>query len=779
MALSDHRRIGFFGVVLSLIGPAALLGIALFLLLRPEPWTPSDMVKTMDDRVHRADPEVLVLGSSWARTDVDTDLLAQTMGLKRREVFSLYQHSSQPPTWYAMLKYRIYATSARPRLILLVTAVPPLLETLPEDFKDFEQHFSEPDEVLLRKVWKGQGSQLWTRALGRRGGLRDHLLAEMRAAIVGLAFHPTDGESLTGLQQEASTRVFASVEAKAAEGAWLPGVGADPAESGVKSVATVKESFLWDIADLASANGARVVVVIPPVAPFLAGRQALSTEEEAEFIESANRRNIGWLDLRGLRLDDSAFKSDGGHMRPAGARQFTTTLHQRLQQMGALDEGPLTPARPPAQVETVERLGTPRRYAPPVFGPSKECLRRVNLGDWGTLIPIELAKQVGTVESPLRITLEGQAVPTVPLEQIKDGRCEPRIFLHDVRSFVTLPEDISVEQLQFSVDDRPPREQGDSAWIFPGTSLRWTLSRMDPGAGHLELVVRALGAGSSTPTVSWNNHTFPLSPGDEGQEAQEDLVAEAGTNTLSITSDNEGPILLVRRLSVDVGEQHADLVVRPTTLPLDLLTGTPTVGEPPPLPDSPIQRSGTSYFFVAPWKNHTVCTPLRVWEDGVEMKVAGAQETEIKPGSFKYVNDRVQVTPSNEKAHDYRLGLDPERRCEGPERRRTERWLYPGDRLSVASAVPWSKVALGAIGVVHVVGTFIDTPPPETTVRIVVRYQGEILLEQSLDPLRLPGGIDLALRQFVPRGGKEQLQIDLELSANAVPIHLAVTGIPM
>ena len=243
---------GILRLILALLGPLAVVGFSYRSLSEAEPWVASELVQEQDAALRERLPEVVVLGSSWAATNMDAKELAKGLKIPEMKVVTLAQKASQPPVWYAMAKYRLYGSEARPKLIVVVTSLPLLMTNTPRSLSELEQHFATPDEVLLRKVWGEDGSPWLTQLLDRRGRLRDSLRDGFRGLSVGLFLQAGAGQDLGELQSQASHRVFEKVAGTgdATLHRLLPVVEeeAQTTASGATQAVTAADSYLGDLA---------------------------------------------------------------------------------------------------------------------------------------------------------------------------------------------------------------------------------------------------------------------------------------------------------------------------------------------------------------------------------------------------------------------------------------------------------------------------------------------------------------------------------------------------
>ena len=77
------------------------------------------------------EPEVLVLGPSYANSDSDAGVLAEQFGIPVSKVFVLAIPNSVGPHWLAVLKHHIYGAGHHPKLVVLLSGLQSMLLTTP------------------------------------------------------------------------------------------------------------------------------------------------------------------------------------------------------------------------------------------------------------------------------------------------------------------------------------------------------------------------------------------------------------------------------------------------------------------------------------------------------------------------------------------------------------------------------------------------------------------------------------------------------------------------
>ena len=786
-------------LVAAILGPALVLGAAGAWYLRPVDHSPTEWVQKLDSQVKASDPEVVILGSSWAETNVDEKVLANRLGVPPAKVLTLSQTASAPPIWYAIAKYRLFGNGAKPKTIVLVAATKMLMgTTLPaKDLPALEQHFVTPDAVLQEKVWGDARSPLITQMLGRRAELRDLLVEQFRLRSLGLWLEPRPDRSLLDMQEAAGAVVFDAVEGNgdAIAHRFLPVVENEDATS-ASSVSTVgvRDSFLVDLAELARENGSQLVVAIPPVASLQRSNQLLSPAREAELVQVANELGIGWIDLRKMDLDDSNFRADGGHMLDSGARTYTEALANRMLQIGALEEGPLAAATPPATIQKVERIGSPPTLEPARTKVVDEagCRYGVDLGAWNFLTYGALLDSVGTNAVPVRMKIGEELYVPGPNKNMNDKSCEPLWAFNGPRSLAMLPAGVALDSVEWVLNSElpnPEAEQQSTWWVYPNTRLQWTVADTPAeGTLHVEVAARGLGPSSSPAVLEVDGKTVALVEGAEGLVATLDLPVGAGLRQLALHSPADGPFLVVRRLSMELAGQHTDLVSPPLIHAADVFAVPIAADTPPPIEVGALEKRDRHYGWTLPWDNQLTCSPVQILEDEVALPALATRKPSGKPvgplvqhvGTFlSFVPPDKSDPRSNNK--NYQVVLDPERGCVWKSCRTcpTLRWMYSGDHLSARLDATARKVALGGIRALHIVGESMGGGDPEATLEVEAYFAEQSILTRQVKVSELPAGIDLLFSIFVPRGGTDNLIVDLALSDGAAPLRLSVVATPL
>ena len=324
--------------LLAVVIPLVVWGLALQ-GLRPGD-DPSGKAGAMEATLARApDAQVLVLGSSLARTGLRTEVLAERLGLPPDGVVLLTLPNATAAHWYAILKNRVYANGYRPRAVLVVGALTTMLT--PDVLKDANvsrlvNQLGADEPVIDRKVFGGQGawSYRWRLYRAQASALRDDWLDDGRDRTLAWAFRRRDdlafGERLA---QRTNAVIFADEAMDYAlhrrGGFQLEAVE----ELEVTELDVRADSFVVDLARLAGQHEATTIFVRTPFPPSNPDNDWLPPAVEAEAEAVMAEEGALYLDLRGLDLEEQHFR-DMRHLTFEGAARFTRALGDTLAQLG-------------------------------------------------------------------------------------------------------------------------------------------------------------------------------------------------------------------------------------------------------------------------------------------------------------------------------------------------------------------------------------------------------------------------------------------------------------
>ena len=120
------------------------------------------------------------------------------MGKGFSRVGVMSQGGSTAPTWYAILKERVYKNGLRPKLVIVNGIMQGVVKTRMDarERGSVLVHTAEPDGVLLKKSWGSDQPAMVQRAMERRGELRSSVFSAFRLFFPGLYLDDAVGEAV-------------------------------------------------------------------------------------------------------------------------------------------------------------------------------------------------------------------------------------------------------------------------------------------------------------------------------------------------------------------------------------------------------------------------------------------------------------------------------------------------------------------------------------------------------------------------------------------------------
>ncbi|MEN0061729.1 MAG: hypothetical protein AAGA48_06230 [Myxococcota bacterium] len=293
-----------------------------------------DTAATIDRILSEKRPRVLVLGPSYAHTNVRPAVLAARLGLPPSDVALISVPNSMGAHWYAILKYRVFDPGYRPDLVLMVTGLQSMLLTRPlseSSFVNLQVQLPPKGDPLIDAKVRGGASLWWATLREQRGKVRGAFFDRIRDGAVFWA-SPQDARQALGRvfnDEKIDMRLYnhaMPVVESGSEPAFTPDLLPSP-----------EEGFLGDISALGDAHGAQVAWVRPPMSPTIsAERNDVAPEGfQARALAVVSQQGGAYVDLRHLRMAPSMFRNED-HMNSEGSRRFSTALARVVRERGWL-----------------------------------------------------------------------------------------------------------------------------------------------------------------------------------------------------------------------------------------------------------------------------------------------------------------------------------------------------------------------------------------------------------------------------------------------------------
>lgn len=299
----------------------------------------TDTAAAMDRLLAARTPRVVILGPSYANTDIRTDLLAARLGVPRDEIALLSVPNTVGAHWYAILKYRLFEAGHRPELVIVVSGLQSMLLTTPlteSSFVNLEVHLPEDGDPLVASKVKQTGSLVLARLREQRGKVREWVFDLVRDLPVVLLTPATRLQARMALD-----RVFDDSRVDMAlHGSSIP---VEAAQRELDRYYTPDmlpapdDSFVPDTTALVTAAGARIVWVRPPMSPDIPAHldDVVLPGAQERAIALVEERGGAFVDMRALPMSTAMFKNED-HMNEEGSRRFSEALAKALVELDAL-----------------------------------------------------------------------------------------------------------------------------------------------------------------------------------------------------------------------------------------------------------------------------------------------------------------------------------------------------------------------------------------------------------------------------------------------------------
>jgi len=665
-------------------------------LLAPRPHTGvPEAARALDARLDRRAPDVLVLGNSAASRGIDDTALSRLLGVRAQTVG---MSGTLGPTWYVILRDRVFPRNLSPRLVVIAGTPPGMLATRPS---------SPRQHNLLRELAMDDdplGGGLRARSAAVRTGLVDGL----RNTAVGLLF------ALRGpgtLQARGKARADAAVAEVLGEG----GTAAQALSGALQPITTrlrpdelpmvqgsYTESFADDLVDLAEDHQTTLVFVH---LPRRGGRlDPGSAAGRSELVPALNARRVPYIDLSQHHTAPSNFM-DANHLTTAGRAAMTETLAEALRPLLAGDAG-FTPASTATATATLHRAPAPPRIAWTHAERVDDCTYVVGAP---RSLSADTLRSLWVHTPPTAILQDGTPLRRTTASRTEDAGCSGT-FDPTVQPMIVHPTgpDVPLSRLRAVLDDAIPLtvpidptpltqygagtvsgREVTGVWVYPGTTVQVRIQAAIGGSAPRvrtsALVVSGAGADA---TLQVSGSAVPLRA--EGRLLSSGEVPGSADPawTVQWASPAGGPSLLVRdvvlvedgRQTAVVGTTDAATAVTASFLPSHVAPVRVTYASPPPaLTDTwlPLPRKVESLA------GKKACLPVAIDRDDT-LRAARVTRTGIEA-----------VAPAGSAGTPV---LHPQRRCThwpaertatqrgaGPlfmEPLRTARWLLPGDEAT-------------------------------------------------------------------------------------------------
>ncbi len=631
-------------------------------------------------RLRRQEPEVLIVGPSYANTDADSDVLAAQLGIPPLKVMIVAIPNSVGPHWFALLKHVVYRSGHQPRLVVLLSGLQSMLLTTP---------LTEPSWLALRDLLPEGGDPTvtgraesglalqWARFREQRGVVRGAIFSLARDLPTNLLF--TGEDDLPMLPEETRERldrVLADDEVDLAIqriGSPILAIDREERHYRPEMLPAPEASFLAELTRLGVENGSRVVWARPPMSPFI------PEELDDVVLPGVQERAIAqiegaggtYLDMRGLPMSMDMFKNED-HMNTEGSRRFTLALAT-----GLLRAGGWSPVLPSA----VTAGGVPAALMP--------GLRLTR----DAPLDITLADRWDVLRGPLVVHVVVAAAPGSPAPDVEG-------FAAGMRPALTpVPENHGAEVL-WTVDE-----------AFPPPEPPWGLRLV--GDGAVRSIAIGRGAGRA--------HLLGDARDADGARAR-----------LFDLGQVRGGVFRDERAQLTYPDPPPPIPGQPKELLVDeagiAYFETPRFGL---LSDERLMGD-TNYG--------ARCSPIRVEEDGAILPGANASCREVRvqrAGRSCHGPDRVWFVPRDDtdprrNGRTYRLVLDPERGCDGAS------WVYPRDRFTGAFPVDQLATFTEPARFLTLGGRYINYRSAE--IAITLSVDGAAVLELSMNGRDLAEG---------------------------------------
>jgi hypothetical protein len=680
----------------------------------------------MNRVLRNTEPEAILLGPSYANTDVKSEIIADHLGLRTSDVAMLSVPNSVGAHWYAVLKYRVFGAGYRPKVIVVVSGLQSMLLNTPlteSSWVNLRVQMDDPADPEILERTRTSAAQSMGRFREQRAKVRDGAVGLMRdvaplalfrsRARVGMGMGPLEvranldkvfDDDLVDmrLHTAGSSPVVAGGEVRGYDPSMLPRPG---------------ESFVPLITKLARSYGARIVWVRPPMSPDIPQELDDVVPEgfQAEMLRVLHEQGGNYVDMRSLPMSTGMFANED-HMNEDGSRRFSEALGRALGDLDVMQPEAIPGAVAPLTASEIRVEGNP---GPPPEAEANWAGEGTWVGPGATLVA---RFDVGWVES------RGVFAVKAVAEALTQTGAAPTLTVSGAP--VDLKGQAATQFWQIWRADavqHPPSKPFEVRFSVPETGA-WT-----------RIVGLALGRRAGRSLVLGDDVAV------DGAEARVFGVFEVVEGALSNHSihptflNKPGAVPEGRRPVIDVPRSN---IGRYDTERWGFLSDEFLMGQ--------------SHF-------GSRCSPLRIAEDGEVLPKPNVSCLEVQ----RAVEGRTCHTPkalffgasdgsdpaSNGRA--YKMVLDPGRRCDGFV------WLYPKDQFTVL----WPADALADFrrGATHFTFAARYLQKRKATMRVVLRVNDQIKVDEVLDGRDLWAGPKVwVLDPPVPPGANTRVELQVE-----------------
>ena len=299
-----------------------------------------DAAEAVDWLLARHDPEVVLIGPSYANTDVRPDIIAARLKIPRNDIALVSIPNSVGAHWYAVLKNRVFAGGYRPKLVVVVSGMQSMLLNTPlteSSYVNLRVHLSDTEDPEITKRVRTDTRLQVARLREKRG--------QVRLAVTGL-LRDVPARTLLGRKpwetRKALDRVFddAMVDMSLHTEGTPIAINREQRTYDETMLPTPDASFMPAITALVQEHGARMVWVRPPMSPDIPAdlEDVVVPGAQERAIAMLHEVGASFLDMRALPMSRDMFKNED-HMNEEGSRRFSEALGKALWDLDAMRVG--------------------------------------------------------------------------------------------------------------------------------------------------------------------------------------------------------------------------------------------------------------------------------------------------------------------------------------------------------------------------------------------------------------------------------------------------------